>query len=341
MRMRKPINVPARPTMAQIAELAGVSKITVSRALRGSGVVRADLRERIQSIANEAGYRMNVAARSLKTRRTQTIAVVIERVDEGDRPVSDPLVQMVIGGLLEVLTAANYAMLLTTGDQFLAFNTIDTDGVIMLGQGEGGRRLLEVAHRGLPIIAWGVPTAVGGIVTIGSDNREGGRLAANHLVEGGRRRLLFLGDQRHPEVAARLEGVREVLAAAEAALVAIVPCGFSRMAGRTALGQALTDGPAFDGVIAVSDYIAAGACDALIERGIAVSGQVAVIGFDDIPVAANHRPPISSIRQDWAAAGHALANAVLALLADPTSDPSIAPLPVELIVRQSTQPVGG
>jgi DNA-binding LacI/PurR family transcriptional regulator len=98
-----------RPTMEMVATLAGVSKITVSRALRGSNLVRPEVRERIVKVANEVGYRMNVAARSLRTRETRTIAVVIDQIDPGRQSHTDPLILSIIGGLLETLTPAGYS----------------------------------------------------------------------------------------------------------------------------------------------------------------------------------------------------------------------------------------
>lgn len=325
-----------RPTMEMVAALAGVSKITVSRALRGSDLVRPEVRERIVKIAGEAGYRMNVAARSLRTRRTQTIAVVIEQLARGDRPITDPLLLTMIGGLLEILTPADHAMLLTTHDHFLGSSAIGADGVVVLGQGEGGRCLADVQSVGLPAVAWGEPVPGLTIPVIGSDNRQGGRLAAEHLVASGRRRLLFLGDAQHPEVAGRLEGVREVLAASEAALAGIIPCAFSIESGAEAVEGALDAGTAFDAIVAVSDFIAAGACDALAARGIAVPGKVAIVGFDDTPIAGTHRPSISSVRQDATAAGRALGQAILALVDGADSVPGATPLPVALVIRESS-----
>src|SRR5690242_4741076 len=104
----------SRPTMEAIAKLAGVSKITVSRALRDSDLVRPELREHVREVARAAGYRLNLAARSLRTRRTQMIAVVVEKLIASDRPIADPLLLLTIGGLLEGLTPAGYALLLTT-----------------------------------------------------------------------------------------------------------------------------------------------------------------------------------------------------------------------------------
>lgn len=335
--MSKRPNTDGRPTMEQVAALAGVSKITVSRALRGSELVRPEVRERIVKIAAEAGYRMNVAARSLRTRRTQTIAVVIEQLQRDDRPITDPFLLAMIGGLLDVLSPADYAMLLTTHDHFLGSNAIGADGVVVLGQGEGGRGLQRVGSFGLPVVAWGEPVPGLTVPVIGSDNRLGGRLAAEHLVQGGRRRVLFLGDPQHPEVASRLEGVREVLAASEAVLAGIMPCAFATEAGAQAIAQALSAEMQFDSLIAVSDFIAAGACDTLIASGIAVPEAVAVVGFDDTPIASTHRPSITSIRQDATAAGRALGAAILAIIDDPASPWSTTPLPVELVVRESSR----
>lgn len=334
--MNRPAKSGDRPTMEMVAALAGVSKITVSRALRGSELVRPEVRERVTRIAAEAGYRMNVAARSLRTRRTQTIAVVIEQLQRDDRPIADPLLLTMIGGLLEVLTPADHAMLLTTHDHFLQSSAIGADGVVVLGQGEGGRGLRRVGDIGLPVVAWGAPVPGLNIPVIGSDNRQGGRLAAEHMVSGGRRRLLFLGDAQHPEVADRLEGVREVLAASEAVLAGIVPCAFSVEAGAQAVQTALDAGMRFDAVVAVSDFIAAGACDRLAANDIAVPGAVALVGFDDTPIASAHRPSITSIRQDATVAGRALGEAILAIIDGAKDQPHATPLPVELIVRESS-----
>ncbi len=328
-----------RPTMATIADLAGVSKITVSRALSGSELVRPELRERIAEIARGAGYRMNVAARALRTRRSRTIALVIERLVAGDRPISDPLVLAIIGGLLETLTPAGQAMLVTSSDHFLDSQVVDADGIVMLGQGVGGDRARTVAAQGLPMVAWGERLPNSDLIVIGSDNRLGGRLSAQHLIDTGRRQLVFLGNGEHPEVAARLEGVRDIVATTPAMIAAAVPCDFSRLEGAAAVRRLLIEGVTFDGIIAASDFIAAGACDALLEAGRRVPDDVAVMGFDDIAVAANNRPPLTSIRQDWARAGRLLGETVLALIEQPDAFSSPERLPVELIVRESTTPV--
>jgi DNA-binding LacI/PurR family transcriptional regulator len=324
-----------RPTMEMVAELAGVSKITVSRALRGSELVRPEVRERIAHIAKKVGYRVNVAARSLRTRRSRTIAVVIEQLDRDDRPIADPLLLSMIGGLLEALTPADYAMLLTTTEHFVAASAMGADGVVMLGEGEGGLRLAQIEGFGLPTVAWGEPVSGVKVPVVGSANHAGGRLAAEHLVASGRTRLLFLGDGQHPEVAARLGGCREVLAASAAMLAGVLPCAFTAEAGAAAVGEAIDSGVSFDAIFAASDFIAAGACDELAARGIGVPGNVAIVGFDDAPIAGSHRPTLSSIRQDGAAAGRALGNTIVGLVEGTLKTPTLQ-LPVELVIRESS-----
>lgn len=335
--MTKPKGMTDRPTMQRVAALAGVSKITVSRALRGSDLVRPEVRDRIVKIARDSGYRMNAAARSLRTRRTQTIAVVMEQVASDERPISDPLLLWIIGGLIEVLTPADYALLLTTSDHFLASNSIGADGVVVIGQGEDGRRLDEVQEAGLPTVGWGVPLPGLKVPVIGSDNRLGGQLVARHLVDDCNcRKLLFLGDVRHPEIMARFEGVRDVLSSTPSSLAAKITCGFSVQGGVQAIKTALESGVDFDGVIAVSDFIAAGACEELERQGITVPEDVAVVGFDDNAIASTHRPTLSSVRQDWNAAGQALGHAILGTLGHERAPEVSAPLQVELLVRQSS-----
>ena len=323
--------------MESVAKLAGVSKITVSRALRDSESVRPELREHIREVARAAGYRINVAARNLRNRRTHTIAVVLENMAVPGRPVADPLVLLLIGGMMEELSSMGYALLLTNSEQFLKSDGLSADGVIMIGEGEGGLRAREVAGLGIPMVVWGAPLAGARISVVGSDNREGGRLAAHHLLEQGCSQILFLGDTRHPEVAARHEGVRDVLSATKANLVASMPCEFTRKGGADAVASALDAGHVFDGVIASSDYIAAGACGLLLDRGLSVPSDVAVIGYDDNPLAASHRPPLSSIRQDWSEAGQRLSRTVLKIIDHPTAAAFDQILPVQLVVRDTSQ----
>lgn len=325
-----------RPTMEMVAALAGVSKITVSRALRGSDLVRPEVRERIAEVAKKVGYRMNVAARSLRTRETRTIAVVIDHRDSDHQSHTDPLILSIIGGLLDALTPAGYSMLLTTNEHFLSSNAVGADGAVMLGQGEGAQRVTEVAAMNLPIVAWGEPVPGVSIKVVGSDNRMGGKLAAEHLVSRGAARLLFLGDMQHPEIAARLEGFREALAASEARLVGALPCPFTPEGAAEVVRQAIDDGTGFDAIFAASDFIAAGACDALLARGIKVPTEVSIVGFDDAPIASVHRPSISSIRQDGAAAGRALGAAAIALVEGSQSATAQA-LPVELVARETSR----
>ena len=324
-----------RPTMERVAELAGVSKITVSRALRGSDLVRPEVRERVAQVARDIGYRVNLAARNLRTRRSRTIAVVIEQLDRGDRPIADPLLLSIVGGLLEALAPAGYAILLTTHEHYLSSSAVGADGVVMLGEGEGGQRLSEIEAAGVPMVAWGEPVSGVKVPVIGSANRLGGRLAAEHLVAEGRMRLLFLGDEQHPEVAARLAGCRDVLAASAAMLTGVVSCAFTAEAGARAIATAIADGIAFDAIFAASDFIAAGACGELVARGIQVPGDVALVGFDDAPVASGNRPALSSIRQDGAAAGRALGEAIVALI-EGTAASVARQLPVDLVVRESS-----
>jgi DNA-binding LacI/PurR family transcriptional regulator len=324
-----------RPTMEMVATIAGVSTITVSRALRGSDLVRPEVRERIAQIANQVGYRMNVAARSLRTRESRTIAVVVDNFAHGTQSHADPLLLVMIGGLLEALTPVNYAALLTTNEHFLSTGAVGADGAIIVGQGENAHRLRQVAALNLPIVAWGEPVPGVNVKIIGSDNQLGGKLAAGHLIARGRSRLLFLGDTKHPEVAARLAGFREALASSEAMLVSALACPFTPEGAAAAVRSALDEGKVFDGIFAASDLIAAGACDALIERKMAVPADVAIVGFDDAPVASVHRPAITTIRQDGVAAGRALGTAIVDMVEGRTSEFSSA-LPVELVVRETS-----
>lgn len=323
----------ARPTMADIARELGIAKITVSRALSNQSTVKEATRTRIRETAERMGYRLNVSARNLRQQRTRTIAVVIEMTPSHERLMSEPYPLLLLGGILQELTAAGQNMVLTTIDLFSEAPP-SADGVILLGQGVHDDAAAVIEATGLPYVVWGAEHGPPGRVVVGSDNRDGGRLAAEYLIGRGCRRLLFLGDAGHGEAEDRLAGFEARLADSGAAIVANIPCAFTVAAGREAVAP-LLDGAelGFDGVFASSDAIAMGAIEALQARGHAVPGEVSVVGFDDSPGAALFSPRLTSIRQDWGVGGELLAQKVLDMVAGKAV--ASRAMPVMLIIRES------
>ncbi|MGH6613623.1 LacI family DNA-binding transcriptional regulator [Sphingomonas sp.] len=320
-----------RPTMGDLAALAGVSKITISRALNDSPLVRAAVREQIQQLASAHGYRLNTAARNLRLRRNHSITAAIEMMPSADRPMSDPILLAALGGLLQVATSAGYRVILTTLAQLLQSRSADSDGIILLGQGTDPDAVRRVRALDLPLVVWGTPRdSDGDWLTIGSDNRAGGRLIGEHLASLGRRRILFLGDPTHPEIADRLDAIRK----ASGAEVEVQPCDFGIGPGSVAMKAALARGWRGDAVAAASDAIALGAQTALQEAGITVPADIAMTGYDGIPASAVAAVPLTTVRQDWERAGELVGAKLLQWLDN--GRPEAELLPVELIIRAST-----
>ncbi|PZQ24660.1 MAG: LacI family transcriptional regulator [Sphingopyxis macrogoltabida] len=322
----------ARPTMADIARELGVAKITVSRALSDQSTVKDSTRRLIRETAERMGYRLNISARNLRQQRTRTIAVVIEMAPSHDRLMSEPYPLSLLGGIMQRLTAAGQNMVLTTIDLF-AQHPPSADGVILLGQGVHDDAAAMIAATGLPYVVWGAAHGPPDRIVVGSDNREGGRLAATCLIERGRRRAIFLGETQHGEVEDRLAGFEAAMRDAGADIVDRVACAFTAAGGHEAIDRLLDRGRTFDAVFAASDAIAMGAIEALQARGVAVPDAISVIGFDDAPGASIIAPRLTTIRQDWAAGGELLARKVLDLVAGKSVDSRV--MPVELVVRDS------
>lgn len=323
----------ARPTMADVARELGVAKITVSRALSDHSTVKESTRTLIRQTAERMGYRLNVSARNLRQQRTRTIAVVIEMTPSHERLMSEPYPLLLLGGILQELTAAGQNMVLTTIDLF-SDAPPSADGVILLGQGVHDDAAAVIEATGLPYVVWGAEHGPLGRIVVGSDNREGGRLAAEYLIGQGRRRLIFLGDAGHGEAEDRLNGFAAALAGSGAAIVGKIACAFTVAAGREAVAPLLAgDRLDFDGIFASSDAIAMGAIEALQALGHQVPGDVSVVGFDDSPGAALFSPRLTSIRQDWGVGGELLAKKVLDLVAGNAVESRA--MPVALIARES------
>lgn len=318
-------------TMADLAELAGVSKITVSRALAGSPLVNPQTRQRVHELAAQHGYKLNVSARNLRLRQSHTVAVIVEMRPSPNRPMSGPYPLELLGGICQELTSQNYAVLLTTRDGASVPAVQAADGLILLGQGPHRDAEHDFARLNLPMVVWGSNVGDDPCVVVGSDNRQGGVAAAERFVSIGRRHPVFLGDPDHAEVADRLAGFVDTLKGYGIEPAAVCGDAFTLVAGIEAIESLLERKVRFDAVFACSDLLAMGAIRALAEHHLSVPGDVSVIGYDDMPLGASFIPPLSSVHQSWQEGGILLARKVLALI---RGEPAASEmLPSTLVIR--------
>ncbi|SFL75546.1 LacI family DNA-binding transcriptional regulator [Rugamonas rubra] len=320
-------------TMEDLAKLAGVSKITVSRALRDSPLVTLETREKVRQIASEQGYRLNISARNLRMRRSYSVAVVVEMTPVRGRPMSDPYPLELLGGITQELTTAGYSVVLTSKQLMDTAPVQGADGLILLGQGSHGEAVRTLQLTGMPLVVWGAPEAGADYIVVGSDNRKGGISAAERFIAQGRKKLVFLGDVDHAEVQERCAGFIDAMGGL--AMVHIVrPKAFTFEAGFDSMSALLKKkGASFDGVFAASDLLAMGAIRALAEKNLRVPENVSVIGYDDTPGAASFVPPLTSVHQYLRDGGVLLAKKMLGLIEGEAVTSEM--LPTTLMVRQT------
>ncbi|GLQ93128.1 LacI family transcriptional regulator [Dyella acidisoli] len=302
-------------TMADLAELAGVSKITVSRALSESPLVNTETRERVQALARKHGYKLNVSARNLRLRRSHTVAVIVEMKPSSERTMWDPYPLSLLGGISQELTSAGYSVLLTTRQGASNAAVQAADGLILLGQGARQDAVRLYDKLGLPMVVWGAAGEGGdNHVVVGSDNHQGGIIAAERFLSIGRRHPVFIGNPDHPEMAQRLFGFVDELARHGIKPLLLRRADFTLESGVDAVRSLAARKVRFDAIFACSDLLAMGAIRALVELGQSVPNDVSVIGYDDTPLGATFLPPLSSVRQNWQEGGVLLARKVLAAI---------------------------
>jgi DNA-binding LacI/PurR family transcriptional regulator len=210
------------------------------------------------------------------------------------------------------------------------------DGMLMIGQSDQHLAIDIIARTYAPMVVWGERLPGQSSGTVGLDNVLGGRLATEHLLALGRTRVRFLGPPNLPEVDSRYRGYLQAMAqgAGPAADTAQIECRFTReSAYRTVLGL-IDRGVPFDALFCASDLIAGGARDALVERGRAIPGDVALCGFDDVALARTLSPPLTTIRQDLAEAARVMVDVLFRRLSGEIP-PSVF-IPARRIERQST-----
>jgi len=340
-RTRRP-KIPPVKTMSDIAGLAGVSESTVSRALADSPVVNAKTRERIQNLARAAGFSANRAASSLRSRQSKVIAVVIPIVLHRDRHMSDLAMMSMLIHVADALADRGYDLLLceAAAHEFEWAQLIRSRlaaGAILFGNIPERPAIHRATGAGLPIVVWGRPTDDQGYITVSSDDRQGGYLATRHLIETGRRRIVFLAEKTLAEISQRWDGYLRAHLEANLIVDPIleIRSGFTAADAHSATARILASGAAFDGIVAGSDIIAMSAMQALNEAGRSVPGDVGVIGYGDVEIAALTTPALTTVRQDLKRAAALLVEKVIAASAGRPAES--VELPASLVVRKSTQ----
>lgn len=325
--------------IAELARMAGVSAGTVSRALADKSLVNKETRERIQALAREHGFRPNQMARRLRTQKTGVIGVVIPLGHERRQHISDPFFMTLFGYLADELTESGHDLMLSRvipGDDEWLDRIVDSgmlDGALVIGQSNQTEAIERVAQHYRPLVIWGSHRDGQAQCTVGVDNLAGGRMAAERLVVRGAKRLAFFGDTNGPEIAERLAGAQAVADAAGLSLRAFpTHLASDEMASQIA-GHLADLGGAIEGIVCASDIIAMSTIRLLHERGMAVPDQVAVTGFDDLPIASRMVPQLTTVRQDIAAGARAMVDALRRRI-DGEDAPSTVMVP-ELIVRES------
>lgn len=300
------MGMPTTPvsTLAELAELAGVSVATVSRSLAGNPVIAKATRDRIVSLARERGYTVNQAARNLRLGRTGAIGVVLPLGHEAEQHLSDPFFMSLLGPLADAIADRGHDLLLSrvvpANDQWLDA-IVDggrVDGVVVVGQSNQVDTIERVASRYRPIVVWGADMPDRQQITVGTDNIAGGRLAAEHLLSQGRRRLAFFGNIEVPEFAARYAGFQQAIEASSIAEATLLPVHLTSEASHSAIGSYLARHPSPDGIVAASDVIAMSALRALAGAGKRVPQDVSVVGYDDVLIAMYTTPPLTTVRQN-------------------------------------------
>ena len=335
-----------RPTSFDIAYAAGVSQPTVSRALRGDKSVSEATREKIKAIARDLNYTVDKNASSLRSQRSNTIALLFFEDPTPDESMINPFFLAMLGSITRACANRGLDLLISfqrmEDDWHMQYqDSHRADGLILLGYGDFTlykQRLEQLEEQGTHFARCGSVSSDLNGTTVGSDNFGAGKLAGEHLIARGSKRIAFLGhaDEHYPEFESRYQGLYAAML--QAGLEPDPDLQFDAItteeAGYAAARLLMDSGADFDAIFAASDLIAIGALRALAEAGRSVPGDVAVIGFDDIPAASLTNPPLTTVMQDIKGAGERLVETLIAQL-EGREKPDNR-LPARLIERAST-----
>jgi LacI family transcriptional regulator len=323
-RERRPV------TIYEVAERAGVSIATVSRALRDSDLVAPATRRRVQQVAEELRFRPSRAGRALAEGQHAANGIVFP-------DLSGPYYAEVVLGYEEVVAELGRSVLiLATNGRAKAEEAVlelagRVDGMVIMGRTVGDHVVAHIADTGLPLVLLARPP-VGLVDTVTADNESSARDLTAHLLGHGHRRIAFLGDPAEsPDVAGRYKGFRRALTDGGFTVPAATPCAFDVRSGYAAAKHLLGTRP--DAVVCANDEVALGALRAAEDLGLAVPGDVALTGWDDIMAAGYAR--LTTVHQSMRELGATAARWLDERITGATTMARREVLPTRLVIRAS------
>lgn len=330
-------------TLEQVAREARVSRATASRVVNGDRRVSQPAREAVQAAVRSLGYVPNRAARSLVTRRSDSVAVVIP--EPSGQLFGDPFFPRILRGISDALDEESMQLILLMPQARTDEDRVErylgaghTDGVMLISLHGADPLPAGLRRYGIPIVVGGRPPA-DGITYVDVDNRAGAAGAVQHLADEGRKRIATIaGPQDMAPGVDRLLGYHDRLAeagiGADASMVEIAD--FTHDGGRAAMERLLERHPSLDAVFVASDLMAVGAVAALRAAGRAIPDDVAIVGFDDSQLALTTEPSLSSVRQPIEEMGREMTQLLMQEIRFPGRAPRRVILDTQLIVRGSS-----
>jgi len=334
---------PAPPTLADVALLAGVSCATASRVLTGSARVRPHTRDKVEQAITQLGYARHRAPRTPHPHHTGSIALVV--CEQTVKFFADPFFARLLWGITKTLTTTGLQPVLLTLYSPHDYHTLTrylrsghVDGALIISL--HAHPSIDLTSLGLPLVLCGRPTTSAEHLTyVDADNLHGAQQAVHHLIHTGRQHIATIAGP--PDMSPgidRLAGYRTALTTTtgppDPAMIAYGD--FTRRSGEHALHRLIDHRPSLDALFVASDLMATGALHALHRLGRRVPDDVAVIGFDDLPLSQHTHPTLSTVRQPVDTIGTHMVHELLAQLTTKNRPPNHVILPTQLILRQST-----
>jgi len=324
--------------MSDVAALAGVSHQTVSRVLNDHPSVRPETRQHVLDAIAQLGYRRNTAARALVTRRTGTIGVL----SSGSALFGPTSTLIAVEGaardaglFVSMATVPRWAAE-AVADVLEHFMSQGVDGVVVIAAHDVVVEVVREFHEPVPIVMVGPKDLPGPLHSVAVDQYAGGRMAVRHLLDLGHRDVAHLaGPVDWLDARWRIEGWQDELAAAGVTAADPIPGDWSAGRGYD-VGRELVAGRLPTAVFAANDQLALGLLRAFAEAGVRVPDDVSVVGFDDVDGSAHFYPPLTTVRQEFAALGRRCMEVLVAAIAGETAESGlIAP---SVVVRASSGP---